>query len=61
MRPLPENKMHGIVHTVTAKPEDLGKVADALGIHGKDRERMMKPGTVHIVREATEKELNRHK
>jgi hypothetical protein len=61
MRPLPENKTHGIIHTVTAKPEDLGKIADTLGIHGKDRERMMRPGTIHIVREANEHELNRNK
>jgi hypothetical protein len=61
MRPLPENKTHGIIHTVTAKPEDLGKIADVLGIHGKDRDRMLRPGTVHIVREAKETELNRHK
>lgn len=61
MRPLPPNKTHGIIHTVTAKPEDLGKIADALGIHGKDRERLVRPGKIHIVREASENELNRHK
>jgi hypothetical protein len=59
MRPLPENKTHGIIHTVTAKPEDLGKIADTLGIHGKDRERLLRPGTIHIVREATESDTIR--
>jgi hypothetical protein len=62
MRPLPANKLHGIVHTVTAKREDLEKVAHTLGIHDpKERERMLRPGKVHIIREAEEHELNRHK
>jgi hypothetical protein len=52
MRPLPADKTHGIIHTVTAKPEELGKIADALGIKGKDRDRMLRPGTIHIIREA---------
>jgi hypothetical protein len=52
MRPLPADKTHGIIHTVTAKPEVLGKIADALGIKDKDRDRMLSPGTIHIVREA---------
>jgi hypothetical protein len=60
MRPLPADKTHGVIHTVTAKPEDLGKIADALGIKGKDRERMLRPGTIHIVREAVdESEMKR--
>lgn len=52
MRPLPSDKTHGIIHTVAAKPEDLAKIADVLGIQGKDRDRMLRPGTIHIVREA---------
>lgn len=58
MRPLPTNKTHGIVHTVTASKEDLDKVADTLGITGKDRERLH-TGQIHIVREASEDELKK--
>jgi hypothetical protein len=62
MRPLPTDQLHGVIHTVTAKKEDLEKVADILGIHDKkDRARMLSSGTVHIVREAQEHELNRNK
>jgi hypothetical protein len=60
MRPLPPNKTHAIIHTVTAKQEDLGKIADALGIHGKERDRM-RPGEIHIVREAADSELRKGK
>ena len=59
MRPLPPQKTHGIIHTVTAKQEDLHKIANTLGIHGKDRERMLRPGTIHIVREAADTELKK--
>ena len=58
MRPLPHDKTHGIIHTVTAKPEDLKKIADALGIKDKDRDRM-RPGEIHIVREAEDHELRK--
>jgi hypothetical protein len=58
MRPLPANKTHAIIHTVTAKPEDLGKIADALGIQGKARDRM-RPGEIHIVREAADDEMRK--
>jgi len=60
MRPLPAAKTHAIIHTVTAKQEDLDKIADALGIHGKDRARM-RPGEIHIVREAGAHELKKDK
>ncbi len=60
MRPLPPNKTHAIIHTVTAKQEDLDKIADALGIHGKARERM-RPGELHIVREAADHEVSKSK
>jgi hypothetical protein len=60
MKPLPADKTHAIIHTVTAKQEDLDKIADALGIHGKDRTRM-RPGEIHIVREAAEHELRKAK
>ncbi|MDR3529823.1 MAG: hypothetical protein P4L90_04580 [Rhodopila sp.] len=58
MRPLPTNKTHGIIHTVKAKKEDLDKVADILGIHGKDRTRLH-TGEIHIVREAADNELRK--
>jgi hypothetical protein len=60
MRPLPANKTHAIIHTVKAKKEDLDKIADALGIHGKDRTRM-RAGDIHIVREAEDNELRKAK
>ncbi len=60
MRPLPNHKTHGIIHTVTAKSEDIEKVADILKIHGKDRERML-TGEIQIVREAAEHELRKTK
>jgi hypothetical protein len=45
---------------VTAKSEDIEKVADILKIHGKDRERML-TGEIQIVREAAEHELKKAK
>jgi hypothetical protein len=58
MRPLPANKTHGIIHTVTAKPEDLDKIADALGIAASDRHRL-KAGEIHVVREAADHEIKK--
>lgn len=60
MRPLPTDKTHAIIHTVTAKQEDLNRIADALGIQGKDRSRL-RPGQIHIVREAEHAELRKEK
>jgi hypothetical protein len=56
MRPLPADKKHGIIHTVPK--EHLDKIADILGIQGKERARLYS-GDVHIVREAADTEIKK--
>lgn len=61
MRPLPQSKSHGIIHTVSVTPENLEKVADQLRIPRQEVKRLRPGDQIHIVREAQESELNRTK
>ena len=58
MKRLPNDKTHGIIHSIVKNPAHLDKVAEALGLKDKDRERLQK-GEIHIVREADEKEIRK--
>ena len=59
MRPLPHDKTHGIIHSVTVKKEDLDKVAQSLNIPASEKKRIRPGDTIHIVREAATHEIRK--
>ena len=60
MRPLPNSKTHGIIHTVRVRKDQVDEIAKQLNIPD-DVKKWLRDGEVHIVREADESELNRSK
>ena len=60
MRPMPDNKTHGIIHTVRIKKEDVDEIAKHLKIPDTMK-KWLGDNEVHIIREAKESELNRNK
>ena len=61
MRPLPQSKNHGIIHTVSVTHENLERIADQLNIPKHETKRLRAGDQIHLVREAQETELNRNK
>jgi hypothetical protein len=58
MRPLPEKKTHGVIHTINVKKEDLEDLARKLNIPD-DRKHWLKEGEIHILREAKPEEMSK--
>ena len=61
MRPLPNNKTHGIVHSVRVSKDQIEDLARHLNIPDGAKKWLSEGGEVHIVRKARESELNRNK
>jgi hypothetical protein len=61
MRPLPQSKTHGIIHSVKVTPENLKEVADQLHIPQQEMKRLRPGDQLHIVREAQDSEINKAK
>jgi predicted RNA-binding protein with RPS1 domain len=61
MRPLPNDKTHGVIHTVKVKKDQIDDLAKHLNIPDNVKKRLRDGDEVHIVREADESELNRNK
>lgn len=60
MRPLPQDKTHGIIHSVRVRKDHVDQLAKDLGLSA-DEKRWLQEGEIHIVREAKESEINRNK
>jgi len=60
VRPLPQNKTHGIVHSVKVSKAQADEIAKILHIPD-NMKKWLESGEVHLVREAKESELNKNK
>jgi hypothetical protein len=61
MRPLPQHKTHGVIHSVRVSKEHVDEIAKHLNIPDNMKKWMAEGHEIHIVREAQEAELNRNK
>jgi hypothetical protein len=61
MRPLPNDKTHGVIHTVRVKKEHIDRIAKDLNLPDDAKKKLRVGDELHIVREAGEAELNRKK
>ena len=59
MRPLPTGKLHGVVHSVQVKKEDVDALAKHLNIPDDRKQWLKDGGQIHIVREAKPDEMSK--